>query len=110
MKIPNWIKIIVIITVPIVTILILNLFRVKPIILNQIVHDEEVVVMPVVETTSEIVSEVVSEVISVEFKQGYSAAQKKQRLGPLRWTLSSDYRQGYMLGTYDAKNNIDRYQ
>lgn len=43
------------------------------------------------------------------FLNGYWDGWHGKWLGPIRWTLSNDYRQGHMLGTYDKKNGITRY-
>jgi len=46
---------------------------------------------------------------SATFMTGYWDGGHGKWLGPIRWTLSDDYRQGHMLGSYDRKNRIDRY-
>jgi len=46
---------------------------------------------------------------SATFMTGYWDGWHGKWLGPIRWTLSDDYRQGHMLGSYDRRNGIDRY-
>lgn len=43
------------------------------------------------------------------FMSGYWDGWHGKWLGPIRWTLSDDYRQGHMLGSYDRRNGINRY-
>lgn len=47
--------------------------------------------------------------LSKKFMNGYKDGWQGVRLGPIGWTLSDDYRQGHMLGSYDQKQGIDRY-
>jgi len=46
---------------------------------------------------------------SATFMSGYWDGWHGKWLGPIRWTLSDDYRQGHMLGSYDRRNGINRY-
>lgn len=46
---------------------------------------------------------------STTFLSGYRDGWNGKWLGPIRWTLSDDYRQGHMLGSYDKKNGNERY-
>jgi hypothetical protein len=46
---------------------------------------------------------------SRSFMMGYWDGFHGKWLGPVRWTLSNEYRQGHMLGAYDRKNGIMRY-
>lgn len=46
---------------------------------------------------------------SAAFLSGYQDGWHGKWLGPVRWTLSDDYRQGHMLGSYDRKKGNDRY-
>lgn len=51
----------------------------------------------------------VNPIPSSSFMKGYWDGWHGMWLGPIRWTLSDDYRQGHMLGSYDRKHNIERY-
>lgn len=44
---------------------------------------------------------------SISFMNGYWDGWHGKWLGPIRWTLSDEYRQGHMLGSYDRKKGID---
>lgn len=46
---------------------------------------------------------------SRSFMMGYWDGFHGKWLGPVRWTLSNEYRQGHMLGAYDRKHGIMRY-
>ena len=46
---------------------------------------------------------------SDDFLKGYNDGWKGKWLGPIRWTMSEDYRQGHMLGAYDQKKQKARY-
>jgi hypothetical protein len=45
---------------------------------------------------------------SPKFISGYRDGWHGKWLGPVRWTINDDYRQGHMLGSYDRKNGINR--
>jgi hypothetical protein len=47
---------------------------------------------------------------SETFMNGYWDGWKGKIYSPFRWTVNADYRQGHMLGSYDRKNGIDRYE
>jgi hypothetical protein len=44
---------------------------------------------------------------STTYMNGYWDGWHGVWLGPIRWTLSDDYRQGHMLGTYDRRHGIN---
>lgn len=44
---------------------------------------------------------------SASFMNGYWDGWHGKWLGPIRWTLSDEYRQGHMLGSYDRKKGVD---
>lgn len=46
---------------------------------------------------------------SKSFMSGYWDGWHGVWLGPIRWTVSDDYRQGHMLGSYDRRNKTSRY-
>lgn len=46
---------------------------------------------------------------SASFMKGYWDGWHGTWLGPIKWTINDDYRQGHMLGSYDRKNKIKRY-
>lgn len=50
-----------------------------------------------------------SAIPSKTFMSGYWDGWHGIWLGPIHWTISDDYRQGHMLGSYDKKNGINRY-
>jgi hypothetical protein len=44
------------------------------------------------------------------FMNGYWDGWRGKISGTFRWTFNEEYRQGHMLGSYDRKNGIDRYE
>ena len=44
---------------------------------------------------------------STAYMNGYWDGWHGKWLGPIRWTLSDEYRQGHMMGTYDRKHGIN---
>lgn len=44
---------------------------------------------------------------SAQYMTGYWDGWHGKWLGPIRWTLSDDYRQGHMLGSHDRKHGIN---
>lgn len=51
----------------------------------------------------------VTPVPSSTFMKGYWDGWHGIWLGPIRWILSDDYRQGHMLGSHDRSHHIERY-
>lgn len=47
---------------------------------------------------------------SKQFMRGYWDGYKGKWLGPIKWTLSKEYRQGHLLGSSDKKNKIERFK
>jgi len=47
---------------------------------------------------------------SKDFITGYWEGYNGKKALFFRWSSNEDYRQGHMLGAYDKKNNIDRYE
>ena len=45
---------------------------------------------------------------SKEFVKGYKDGWENKWTGAIYWTLSRDYRQGHMIGTYDKQNNKEK--
>ena len=87
--------IIAILSTPFLVISVITLMKVDPETINQIQEPEKPIVSPVLPSAS--------------FMEGYWDGWYGKWLGPIRWTVNRDYRQGHMLGTYDKKNNIYRF-
>ena len=69
------------------------------------------IVEPIVDVTP-IVQPISAPIVSLpsaSFMSGYWDGWHGKWLGPIRWTLNDEYRQGHMLGTYDREKGIDRY-
>ena len=47
---------------------------------------------------------------SKDFMTGYWEGYNGKKALFFRWSSNEDYRQGHMLGAYDKKNNIERYE
>jgi len=107
-----------ILATPIVVLSIIGIMRVKPEV-HQPINEVPVEVKPVQPATpSETPVAPVTPATGVPtqpvsptatFMSGYWDGWHGKWLGPIRWTLSDDYRQGHMLGSYDRRNGIDRY-
>lgn len=61
--------------------------------------------------------EVISQIVVSEktkpsqiFLSGYYDGWRGKAVGPIRWIVNEDYRQGHMLGVYDRKKGVDRYK
>lgn len=68
------------------------------------------ITQPIVESVEPInATKPVAPIPSSTFMKGYWDGWHRIWLGPIRWTISDDYRQGHMLGAYDRKHNIERY-
>lgn len=105
-----------ILATPLVVLGIIGVMRVKPEVHQPIAE------MPLVDVAKPAVPEDVKPVPpqagapippkspSSAYMNGYWDGWHGVWLGPIRWTLSDDYRQGHMLGTYDRRHGIkDRY-
>jgi hypothetical protein len=47
---------------------------------------------------------------SDSYMKGYWDGKNGKALGPIQWILNDEYRQGHMVGAYDKKNKIERYE
>lgn len=106
---------IIVLSTPFIIIMIIELLRLppktSPVEVKPIVTIPEVVVKPS-ETPLESLETPQKEVPkypSTNFMNGYWDGMRGRWLGAIKWTLSEDYRQGHMLGSYDRRKNINRY-
>ena len=70
---------------------------------------EQPVVRPIIVQPISPLPPVQQNMPSFSFMSGYWDGWHGKWLGPIRWTLNDEYRQGHMLGTYDRKKGIHRY-
>ena len=96
-----------ILSIPFMLFGIFNIMRVKPEVYQPISEFPIAEVTPNESANSSI--PVTQPKPSATFLSGYRDGWNGKWLGPIRWTISDDYRQGHMLGSYDKKNGNERY-
>ena len=96
-----------ILSTPFLVLSIIGIMRVKP----EYQQSEPLAVEPITEPITDVPSQLLSpsKSPSKNFMNGYWDGWHGVWLGPIRWTVSDEYRQGNMLGSYDRRNKISRY-
>lgn len=104
-----------ILSTPLVVLGIIGIMRVKPEArpINEVPMAEVKPVQPVAPVSPIVpvnpTPPTIGSTPTATFMSGYWDGWHGKWLGPIRWTLSDDYRQGHMLGSYDRRNGINRY-
>jgi hypothetical protein len=116
-KIHAFILTAMVLSTPFVILAIINFMRIKP-EHHHPIAEYATAQQPIIEPKEKIAVEriIVSQKEQQEqkpsesFITGYWDGWRGKLAGPFRWALAEDYRQGHMLGSYDRKNGIERYE
>lgn len=97
---------------PYLTVKVMERYKVQPEVVEEIIALPEPTPIPEPKpaTPEPKKEEKKKESANPEFLRGYWDGWDGKRLPIIRWTTNEDYRQGHMLGSYDHKHKIERYQ
>jgi hypothetical protein len=101
-----------IVLTPYLTVKVIERYKVKPEVVEETIElpESKPEINPQPLITEPKKEEKKKESANPEFIRGYWDGWDGKRLPIIRWTTNEDYRQGHMLGTYDHKHKIERYE